>query len=102
MSTAVCPAALLCNRQRRRIEPRDASLRPDDERQRESIPVTVVERLPCAAIVTADVGAVGAGGDPCLDRLAPLHSGSIAMRQDGGGCPCPAAIARRCGSCACA
>jgi len=42
-------------RQRRRIDARDAAVGADDEGQRESVPVAVIEGLPGFAVVAADV-----------------------------------------------
>jgi len=43
--------------------------------------------LPGAAVVTADVGAVGAGGDPEFFRFGPLDGGAVAVGRGGGGGP---------------
>src|ERR1035438_9307552 len=86
---------------RRRIEPGDATIGADDEGQRESIPVAVVERLPGLAVVAAEVRAVGSDGDPEFEALGPLHGAAEAVGRSGGGGPMLAVIVRPC-SCACA
>src|ERR1035437_11141726 len=68
----------LAGRQHCRIEPGDAAVGSDDEGQRKSIPVAVVERLPGLAVVAADVGAVGSDGNPELEALGPLDGGAEA------------------------
>ena len=70
----------------------DAAVGADDEGQRESIPVAVVESGPSLAVVAADVGAVGADGDPELKDLGPLNGGAKAVRRGGAGGPVLAAI----------
>src|ERR1035437_8229943 len=39
----------------------------------------VFEGLPGFAIITADVGAIGAGGDPGFEGFRPLHGGAVAV-----------------------
>ncbi len=57
----------------------DAAVWADDEGQRESVPVAVVERLPGFAVIAAEVGAVGAYGDPEFEGLTPLGGGAVAV-----------------------
>src|SRR5579863_9623850 len=74
------------------VEPADAPIGADDEGQRQRVPVAVVELLPGAAVIAAEVGAVGAGGDPDFEGLAPLHGRAVAVRRSGGRRPVLAAI----------
>ena len=67
------------------IETGDAAFGTYDERERERVPVAVVEGLPGSAIVVADVAAVGAGGYPKLERLGPLDGGAVAVGRGGRG-----------------
>jgi hypothetical protein len=67
--TSVLPTGRL--RMTGSVQPPNPSIRPDDKRQRKRVPVSVVERLPGAAIVTAYVGSVGAGGDPGFKGIGP-------------------------------
>jgi len=61
----------------------DAALGANDEGEGKGIPVAVVEGLPGAVVVAADVGAVGAGGDPELEGFAALDGGAVFMLGDG-------------------
>src|SRR5579863_768344 len=66
-----------------RVEARDAAVGPNDEGQREGVPVAVVEGVPGLAIVARKVGAVGTGGDPEFEGIGVLHCGAEAVRGSG-------------------
>jgi len=83
---------LLCGRDCGGVEAGDVAVGAGDERERQGVPVAFVEGLPGFAVVAADVGTVGAGGDPEFERLEPLDSGAVAVGRGDGRGPVMAAI----------
>ena len=76
------------------VEFGDAAVGADDEGEGEGVPVAVVEGLPGFSVVAADIGAVGAGGDPEIEGVGVLDGGAEAVGRGGGGEPGIAAIDR--------
>ncbi len=93
-NTIVVYKLLLCDRllQSIRVEYPNPPVRPNDERQRERVPVLVgagrlsrrgLERTPVAAVVGGDVSAVGANGDPGRGGGVVGYGGAVAVGWGG-------------------
>src|SRR5580698_3279316 len=59
----------------------DSPFWADDPGQAQGVPVAIIEGLPGFAVVVADVGPVGSGGNPGLGVPVPGYGGAVAVRR---------------------